>query len=1077
MKREELKRMLSQVDEQYIAEIIDAEEMTYEAAPAPRRAGRFAGWAAIAAAVCICTVGGGLLLGGVQDMPETSSQASQSPSVSVGTSTDTRIEEHEAYDLIWETPENDACIDYTWDAGGESVKVTNPALPFAADAYSIREAHFNLDANGTPENMYLIVHGGGGDNTIQITLHEKGYLFPANFHVDLSADAGREKPAIHIYETTNFYGEDTAKQSFELYFIWNGVGFSMECDGIPLQEAEQIAASFLNQTCAGLFAENDPSRYFALESPIIVSADFTMESTGGTALVGEESPFFIVTPFGPTYFEGSYYLREDGSAANILLSYSNQDKTQNAEVIISNTGKMYAHGQLEAEGGVERDGVTLFGSTAEDGSTVLSFNANRIEIVDNGETKFSFNGWDCQITCRGMSNDEVICFYDDIAMTLKTIAGIEQPAHAYFFRDVSEITSHRLDQVWNGLHEVPIEEPELNIPLTLTSPRIYATGDGMAQFALFEYGDENGSANIYLNAHGDMGSDFPITGEADGRRFNGVMVYGFSDAADPDRKELYFLTKEGMGCSMVCHKLPEDRVLNIARQIMDAGISLQLLLEKTAIPEKEAYTVEWETARKTPATPNCNAGGKYDIFGTGDIAFPADSVSGYIYRDKNGTPVNILVRTTIGNKQVFYTLSDAEEFYLQYLDADTSGDEDSDKPVIHITEAKDSTGLTVHELYFQYPGTAVSMITYNCTAEETLAYAGILLRDKPTAASASETVSDREIHDRGDYLLVWDRGPVAYVQLAEPDDASERTYDNSTRIKAPQLPFDMGTYTDFAGILYRDTENKPFAVYLEYKMKKGSIKLKIYDAEHPSMSPSGSLSCMTLSEEYGKPVLLGLAVSDNHHRFCYTLDGTSVVVDATGYAADETEQMVAAVFKEKLTAKGISFAAETVTPTNNTEDPASYFGCTESVAFDTVTYDKAFKRLQLTQPELLFPSIADEEKTDWICDISYDNGDPVLANIFMEDAFIVIGESEWYYPDGVITEEPGKERHGVELYGHRGEWLLLAFIKDGWSCYICASPELYSEEWVLTLADDMILQGYTPESLHTEFGEYLTAEY
>lgn len=749
MKREELKRMLSQVDEQYVAEILDAEEMTAEEIPVITKKPNFGKYAAIAAAVCLCVAGGCWMLarqGGVQTVPD-----SPDSGVSVGQSSDTSIEEHVDYDLIWETPENFACIDYTWDAGGESVKVTNPTLPFAADAYSIREAHFNLDANGTPENMYLIVHGGGGDNTIRITLHEKGHLFPANFHVDLSADAGREKPAIHIYETTSLYGEDNAKQSFELYFIWNGVGFSMECDGISLQEAEQIAASFLNQTCAGLFAENDPSRYFALENPIPVSADFTMESTGGTALVGEESPFFYVTPFGPTHFEGSYYLREDGSAANIRLSYSNQDKTQNAEVIISSTGKMYAHGQLEAEDGVERDGVMLFGSTAEDGSTVLSFNANCIEIVDNGETKYSFNGWDCQITCRGMSNDEVISFYDDIAKTLKTIAGIEQPVHAYFFRDISEITSHRLDYQWNGLHEVAIEDPELDIPLPLTSSRIYATGDGMAQFAVFEYGDENGSANICLNAHGEMGSDFPIRGEEDGRRYNGVIVYGFSDTADPDRKELYFITKEGLGCSMVCRKLPEDRVLNIARQIMDAGISLQLLLEKTAV-------------------------------------------------------------------------------------------------------------------------------------------------------------------------------------RVEPQ-------------------------------------------------------------------------------------------------------------------------------------------------TDHIEDAASYFGCTESVGFDAVTYDRAFKQLQLTQPELLFPSITDEEKKDWICDISYDNGDPVLMNVFMEDAFIVIGESEWYYPGGVITEEPGKERHGIELYGHRGEWLLLAFIKDGWSYYICASPELYSEEWVLTLADDLILQGYTPESLHTEFGDYLAAEY
>lgn len=742
MNRNELERMLSQVDEQYVAEILDAEEMTAEEIPVITKKPQFGKYAAIAAAVCLCVAGGCWMLarqGGVQTVPD-----SPDSGVSVGQSADTSIEEHIDYDLIWEQlPAEQMCIDYTWDAGGESVKVTNPTLPFAADAYSIREAHFNLDANGTPENMYLIVHGGGGDNTIQITLHEKGHLFPSNFHVDFSADAGREKPAIHIYETTNSYGEDTAKQFFELYFIWNGVGFSMECDGISLQEAEQIAASFLNQTCAGLFAENDPGRYFALEQPLVASADFTMESTGGTHELDESCAFFTASPFGPTHFSGRYYLREDGSTANMQLTYSNQEKTQTVDVTISGTGTMYAHGQLDSAQGADRNGTMLYGCHTINGAVVT----------------FHTNGWDCQITANGMTDDEVLLFCDDIIEILGTdfaeTAMIEP--EGYFFRDVSEITAHYTDYVWHGLQEVHIEKSVLNIPLMQSSARFIVTSDGMAQFGILEYEKDgfasSGFARIYFSNHGDMGLDFPIRGPEDGRMFNGVMVYGFSDAANPDRKELCFITKEGLGCCITSHRLSEEQVLEIAKVIMDKKISLQLLLEKT--------------------------------------------------------PIRV-----------------------------------------------------------------------------------------------------------------------------EP-------------------------------------------------------------------------------------------------------------------------------------------------PTDHIEDAASYFGCTESVGFDAVTYDKAFKQLQLTQPELLFPSIAAEEKTDWICDNSYDmdTGNPVLMNVFMEDAFIVIGESERYYPGGVITEEPGKERHGVELYGHRGEYLLLAFIKDGWSYYICASPERYSEEWVLTLADDLILEGYTPESLHAEFGDYLTSEY
>lgn len=893
MNRNELERMLTQVDEQYVGEILEAEEMTAEQIPVITKKPHFVRYAAMAAAVCVCVVGGCWMLskqGSIQTVPDTPDSG-----VSVGQSADTSIEEHVDYDLIWETPENFACIDYTWDAGGKSVKVTNPTLPFAADAYSIREAHFNLDANGTPENMYLIVHGGGGDNTIRITLHEKGHLFPANFFVDLSADAGREKPAIHIYETTKSYGEENTKQSFELYFIWNGVGFSMECDGISLQEAEQIAASFLNQTCAGLFAENDPSRYFALEQPLVASADFTMESTGGTHELDESCAFFAASPFGPTHFSGRYYLREDGSTANIQLSYINQDKTQAVDVTISGTGTMYAHGQLDSAQGADRNGTMLYGS----------------HMMNDAVVSFRTNGWECQITANDMTDDEVLLFCDEIIEILETDFA-ETAAIApeeYFFRDISEITTHRLDYQWNGLQEVHIEDPGLDIPMMLTCPRIYATGDDMAQFALFEYGDENGSANIYLNAHGDMGSVFPITGPDDGRKFNGVMVYGFSDAKNAGRKELYFLTKEGLGCSMVCHKLTEKQVLDIAKEIMDEKMSLQLLLEKTALSAEDAhntqkdYTIEWEIPKRVPTVPDRNAGGKYDVFGTGIAAFPADEVTGYIYRDANGTPVNILVRTTIGEKQVSYTLSDAEEFYLEYFDADVSDFADSDKPEIHIVETKDSTGMMVYEMCFWYTGTAVSMTACNCTQEEALAYAETLLYDKPTVASASALVSDREIIDREDYLLVWDFGESYYVQSAEPDSSSEITYDISTRIEAPQMPFEVGEYTDFTGILYHDTEDTPFAVYLEYKTEKGSIKVQINDAEHPSLSPSGSLGCKGLSEEYGEPVILGMKTFSSRYRFCYTLDGTSVVVNATGYTADEAEQMIAAIFREKMTAK------------------------------------------------------------------------------------------------------------------------------------------------------------------------------
>lgn len=608
MNRNELERMLTQVDEQYVGEILDAEEMTAEKIPVITKKPHFGRYAAMAAAVCICVVGGCWMLskqGGVPTAPD-------EPNVSVGQSADTSIEEHAEYDLIWEqVPAEQVCIDYTLEAGGASVSISKPILPFITAGFTNTRSGFYFDENGTAVNAYAWL--SDDYSSIDLHLSDKGSLFPSSFFVDFSSDAEREKPAIHIYDRT----QEEGSLAFDLFCIYNGVGLTLETKGFAASEAESIAASFLTNgyTVQKLWEENDPSRYFALENPLVASADFTIESTGGTHELDENCRFFAASPFEPTHFSGRYYLREDGSTANMQLTYSNQEKTQLVDVTISGTDKMYAHGQLDSAQGVDRNGTMLYGS----------------HTMNDAVVSFCTNGWDCQITANGMTDDEILLFCDEIIEILGTDFA-ETAAIApeeYFFRDISEITTHRLELQWNGLHEVHIEDPQLNIPLSLTCPRIYATGDGMAQFALFEYGDESGSANIYLNAHGDMGSVFPIRGAEDGRMFNGVMVYGFSDAANAGRKELYFITEGGLGCSMVCHKLTEEQVLNIAREIMDSGISLQLLLEKTAISGEDAhameesYTVEWETAKKIPATPNRNAGGKYDIFGTGTAAFPA----------------------------------------------------------------------------------------------------------------------------------------------------------------------------------------------------------------------------------------------------------------------------------------------------------------------------------------------------------------------------------------------------------------------------------------------------------------------
>lgn len=398
MKREELKNMLSQVDEQYIAEILDADEMTSEATPVPALPKRFAVWTAAAAVLCICMVGGGFLLSRntPQAIPENPLTAVESIPETAETSEDTVIE----YDLVWETvPEERACIDYTLQAGGENTAIKVPVLPFIAAGFTNTRSGFYFDETGTAVNAYAWL--SNDVSSIGLTLSDKGHLFPSNFFLDLPDESAAGKPVIHIYDTT----EEGGAPEFELYCIYNGTGLSLETKGFSASEAEEIAASFVTGGCTvqKLWEMNDYSKYFTLESPLPVSADFSLETEGGVHELDETSPFFDLSPFGPTDFAGRFYLRENGSTANIRLEYRSDDG-RSVTVTASETGGMYAHGQLTGDGGTERYFDMLYGSRTEDGGSVLSFH---------------LNSWDCEVIGYGMTDEEMLLFYDELAAYLK----------------------------------------------------------------------------------------------------------------------------------------------------------------------------------------------------------------------------------------------------------------------------------------------------------------------------------------------------------------------------------------------------------------------------------------------------------------------------------------------------------------------------------------------------------------------------------------------------------------------------------------------------------------------------------
>ncbi|MBQ9110028.1 MAG: hypothetical protein IJY06_01480 [Oscillospiraceae bacterium] len=731
MKREELKNMLSQVDEQYIAEILDAEDMTSEAAPVPARPKRFAVWTAAAAVLCICTVGGGCLWWTQVHRQELPQQSAESGGEATAMQADTIREERNGYVLRWELEGRNSTPDYQRNFNGPIEQFGICELPVTVENTELSLSLYH-DENGDPVEASAVLRNQ--EQQMVFNLSSKGKLYPLYCEGDLTEDAACDQPVIHIYDNTT--QRDETEYEYELYYLHEGTAMTMRTYGFSAEEAEALAAAFLqdgttpaklsetatnrneedrteyilvwdegeqlylnidpeyltypasyeryttklipvggddftdiygsvgfdengipyevlaeykkdgkrltikvndrehpmkspsgslyckelaeehgkptivamktgtnsyqlcftqdntsvllsadgytaeeaeaitvelmqqHRTAAQIYDDEkmiDYSQYFTLEQPVPVSADFTLETNGGVHELDETSPFFDLSPFGPTDFAGRFYLRENGSTANIRLEYRSDDG-RSVTVTAGGTGKMYAHGQLAEDGGTERNSGRIYGSRTEDGGTALSF-----RVCD----------WDCEIIGDGMTEEEMILFYDRLSAYLWENFGDTVFLHAEdcFSRDVSEITTQRIDLVWNGLHQYPITDPGIFTGLGLQSAEVHCTGDGTPQHALLYYSTGQTSIDIFMSSYGEMGPVFPISGASDGFRRNGIMMYGFSDAQNPDHRELCFVTANNIGVHLICYGVDAEEILALADRLIESGNSPAQLLD------------------------------------------------------------------------------------------------------------------------------------------------------------------------------------------------------------------------------------------------------------------------------------------------------------------------------------------------------------------------------------------------------------------------------------------------------------------------------------------------------------------
>ena len=217
MKREELKRMLAQVDEQYIAEILNAEELNMSVKPVSRRS--FARWTAAAAVICIA--GGGLLLwqngGSVfqpQDAVESAVSAADYFTRDVSEITTHRREY--PMDIVTGNP--------YW-AGGSGIITNNPAsLRRLCDLAGMEGSELSIFTDASDAAVHAqAVLTDDAQHYADILLSDTGDMISV-----FPTDGGRERGGIPLYGFTDAQDADYR----ELYFVTGGVSCSILSKGL-----------------------------------------------------------------------------------------------------------------------------------------------------------------------------------------------------------------------------------------------------------------------------------------------------------------------------------------------------------------------------------------------------------------------------------------------------------------------------------------------------------------------------------------------------------------------------------------------------------------------------------------------------------------------------------------------------------------------------------------------------------------------------------------------------------------------------------------------------------------------------
>lgn len=565
MNKNELKRMLSQVDEKHVAEILDTEETT-SSVTVIRRRSTFGKWTAIAAAVCLCVVGGGVVLGRMQG---------QTPFAGDPNS---QVEELLEYDLIRESIPKELCvIDYTWEAGGENFKCSSPMLPFADSNFNEVRSTFFCDENGNAVNFYA--HLKNDEKSVQLTISDRGHLFPNNFFVDLSGDADRRNPAIHIYDMT----QNADKPNYELYYLYNDVGMSMETSGYTEKEAVALAAALLkDNTTAEKLHVNSFDGYKLVWETVPERQHYSPNCDVTGDAVNHENP---ALPFDTARFDtrhASFGFDTNDEPVYAFFGLADGQYTT-VTVRIDDRGKIYNENfavDLSADAALDFPVIHIYDCSWADGDITC----------ESYELFCRYQGVGITIVASDCSSDEVINMAAALLKDNATVAKLyadtmnsetkqEEPSNkSEYFR----LGIQTLPMIWGEIDNVKmIYQLEDCAPFLDLSKYefsgvadVYCIGGDTPNHAVIYQSSKSGkSIELCLSQEADMFGDMPFP-ENGGVDYRSITLYGARAAAMGTLNVLSFIMND-TGFTARFDNLTDDEIFEIIDVLIDNSFSLQ----------------------------------------------------------------------------------------------------------------------------------------------------------------------------------------------------------------------------------------------------------------------------------------------------------------------------------------------------------------------------------------------------------------------------------------------------------------------------------------------------------------------